>query len=523
MVEVEELRPHADHMSTIEDSDSVASIVARITLFNAGFEEHKQHFHHTQLHGTVGRDFDCIENTLDELKHKFTQLKTQLKALGSESRNGTLDVAKYRAKDDLASTRYHDPWALKLEEYKRYGRQLIMPEVGMPGQLRLKASSVLIVGAGGLGCPAAAYLAGAGVGKIGIMDGDIVEVSNLHRQVMHNSAWVGKSKAVSLGNALRLINPLPRYEIHPYHLVPENSAIAAGYSMILDCTDRPSSRYLISDMAVVHGIPLVSASALRTEGQIMVLNDPPVSSDSEKAGPCYRCIFPRPPPPESVQSCGEGGILGPVVGVMGVLQALEAVKVIMRPPDRPANPPSLIMFSAYGSQMFRTMRIRGKNPTCSACSSDTTITRQSLESGSQDYMAFCGALEASDVLAAKDRVSVMDFASMINRSGTPVNHTLVDVREKPQFELCNMLGSVHVPFSLLRRWKNAEEATTALSIDIESHEPIYVVCRLGNDSQATVNKLRELGIDRNGARKIMDIKGGWEAWRKDIDQSWPEY
>jgi adenylyltransferase/sulfurtransferase len=205
---------------------------------------------------------------------------------------------------------------------------------------------VLIVGAGGLGCPAAAYIAGAGVGTIGIVDGDVVETSNLHRQILHSTAKVGMKKVDSaisfltsyclpslfyFYNTYRLcrLNPNLRYIAHGEHLTPQNAReIVEKYDLVLDCTDHPTSRYLISDICVLLHKPLISASALRTDGQLIVLNSPPLPAGDASGGPCYRCVFPKPPPAESVVSCGDGGILGPVVGTMGVLQALEAVKLI---------------------------------------------------------------------------------------------------------------------------------------------------------------------------------------------------
>ncbi|EHK50419.1 hypothetical protein TRIATDRAFT_297199, partial [Trichoderma atroviride IMI 206040] len=202
---------------------------------------------------------------------------------------------------------------------------MIVPNFGLQGQLHVKHARVLVVGAGGLGCPAAAYLAGAGVGTLGLVDGDAVEVSNLHRQVAHSTGRVGMMKVDSAVAYLKGLNPTIIYNAHATHLTPLNAEeIVSQYDLVLDCTDHPTSRYLISDICVLLSKPLVSASAFQTSGQLIVLNNPPGK------GPCYRCVFPKPPPPESVVGCGEGGIIGPVVGTMGVLQALEAIKLIVR-------------------------------------------------------------------------------------------------------------------------------------------------------------------------------------------------
>ncbi|KAL7780416.1 hypothetical protein CFE70_010439 [Pyrenophora teres f. teres 0-1] len=387
------------------------------------------------------------------------------------------------ALQDFATSRGTPRWPLEKEEYKRYGRQLIMPEIGLEGQLRLKHARVLIVGVGGLGCPAAAYLAGAGVGTIGLVDGDTVEESNLHRQVLHSTARVGMTKVKS---AIVALNSTcgPRFPTNP------ETAISTfrDYDLVLDCTDTPASRYLISDTCVLLSKVLVSASALRIDGQLIVLNNPPLPPGDANGGPCYRCVFPKPPPPESVVSCGDGGILGPVVGVMGVLQALEAIKVLVKNPETTSpEPPSLLLFSAYSNPMFRSMRLRSRKAKCAACSSHSTISAKALENGSLDYVQFCGSVSAtSDPLSPEERISPQSYAQL--RSG--VNPFTGTVSSKDSHILV---------------------------------DPIFVVCRLGNDSQVTVKKMKQLGLDAGGKRYIGDIKGGLQAWRKNVDHDFPDY
>ncbi|CBX97728.1 hypothetical protein LEMA_P091370.1 [Plenodomus lingam JN3] len=444
-------------------------------------------------------------------------------------------------------------WPLERSEYKRYGRQLIMPEIGLQGKLR--NARVLIVGVGGLGCPAAAYLVGAGVGTIGLMDGDTVEESNLHRQILHSTARVGMSKVESAMVNLSSLNPNVKLIPHKSRLAPETAiATFQNYDLILDCTDTPASRYLISDTCVLLCKTLVSASALRIDGQLMVLNNPPLPPGDPKGGPCYRCIFPKPPPPESVLSCGEGGILGPVVGVMGVLQALEAIKVLTQ--KKPAagsdispDIPSLLIFSAYSTPMFRSIRLRSRKPKCAACSPHATITPQALDSGSLDYVQFCGSMNPVDALTPQERISAENYAKLRNGvnpfTGTVSskdNHILVDVREKVQFELCNIDGSVNVPFSKVAATPLTADLVSSPSLstpspgsgmDVDESEwvaqlrrtekPIFVVCRLGNDSQVTVRKMKDLGLDFGGRRFIGDIRGGLQAWRKSVDAEFPEY
>jgi adenylyltransferase/sulfurtransferase len=419
------------------------------------------------------------------------------------------------------------------------------------GQLRLKSASVLLVGAGGLGCPAAVYIAGAGVGKIGLVDGDTVEVSNLHRQIAHSTETVGMRKVdsairylkssvsvalhcIPMLNNMSRINPNPIYVAHPEHISPQNAQEIVGkYDIVLDCTDNPASRYLISDICVLLSKTLVSASALRTDGQLIVLNSPPLPSGNVAGGPCYRCIFPKPPPADSVLSCGEGGILGPVVGVMGVLQAVEAIKIITQgklvPPDPPVNetsPTSMLLFSALSTEPFRSVRLRARKPKCFACSKEATLDLKSLKSGSLDYALFCGLASGVNILLPEERIEARDYAQMVQKGG---KHLLLDVREKVQFDICHLEGSINVPFSSFQNTTRAEgdSETSARPIwlpeTLPPEAPIYLVCRLGNDSQVVTRQLKDRGIDLEGTRWIGDIKGGLKAWKAQVDEHWPEY
>ncbi|PSS27657.1 hypothetical protein M430DRAFT_93215 [Amorphotheca resinae ATCC 22711] len=423
-------------------------------------------------------------------------------------------------------------WPLLNEEYQRYGRQMIVPSIGIQaGQLRLKSSSVLIIGAGGLGCPAAAYIAGAGVGTIGIVDGDTVETSNLHRQILHSTSKVGMRKAESAISYLKSLNPNPTYIAHTEHISPQNAQeIVERYDLVLDCTDNPASRYLISDVCVLLSKPLVSASALRTDGQLIVLNSPPLPPGNEAGGPCYRCVFPKPPPAESVVSCGDGGILGPVVGVMGVLQAVEAIKIIVEGKLAPspeiqeglkATPTSMLLFSALSPQPFRSVRLRSRRPGCFACSKDSGLSLEGLQSGSLDYVLFCGLASSANVLTPEERIEAAEYAKIRERE-----HLLLDVREKVQFDICHLDGSINIPFSAFQGGAKAEndgKVPTWLPESLPKEAPIYVVCRLGNDSQVVTRKLKESGLDSGGKRWIGDIRGGLKAWKQQVDENWPEY
>lgn len=400
------------------------------------------------------------------------------------------------------------------------------------GQLRIKASRILIIGAGGLGCPAAAYIAGAGVGTLGIVDGDTVETSNLHRQVAHATSRVGMFKVDSAISYLRDLNPNVKYKAYKSHLTPQNAeSIVSDYDLVLDCTDHPTSRYLISDICVLLGKPLISASAFKTDGQLIVLNNPPAPQGSppEQGGPCYRCVFPRPPPPDSVVSCGEGGILGPVVGVMGVLQALEAIKLVAagavdKTMEKPATaaPPSLLLFAGTSNPPFRSVRMRGRRKDCFACSAESSLTLESLRSGSLDYVQFCGVTTPLSLLMPEERVTATEYSAAMNRGPKPV---LLDVREKEHFDICSIDGAINIPLAaFLKENKIAEEGVeqpTPAWLPADPESPVYVVCRVGNDSQLATRRLKEMGLDRHGARFIGDIRGGMKAWQQEVDPTLP--
>ena len=340
-----------------------------------------------------------------------------------------------------------------------------------------------------------------------------------------------------------------KYNAHNEQLTPQNALlIFSQYDLILDCTDHPTSRYLISDAAVLLNKPLVSASALKTDGQLTTLNNPPAPPADSEGGPCYRCIFPKPPPPESVVSCGEGGILGPVVGVMGVLQALEAIKVIVaqgyphgQSPDQkslstrspastsPTSPTaSLLIFSAFSPQPFRSVRLRGRRAGCPACSAEASITKESLTSGSLDYVQFCGIAQAVNILTPKERVTASAYAAE-RKQAQAVNSgrddLLVDVREKSQFELCSIPGSVNIPYSDISNWKSAEDAAT-FQEQLDGKRSVRFICRMGNDSQLAIRKIKELGIRAKNQKEdhlLAHVEEGLKAWKRDVDEDWPAY
>lgn len=312
------------------------------------------------------------------------------------------------------------------------------------------------------------------------------------------------------------------YQQHDALLSPSTAeTIVSQYDVVLDCTDNPATRYLVSDTCVLLGKPLVSASAFQTSGQLIVLNDPPGT------GPCYRCVFPRPPPPETVVGCGEGGILGPVVGTMGVLQALEAIKLIARggaPQTGTGSGPgteqrhTMLLFSATGdggSPSFRSARMRGKRADCFACSPQGGLTLQHLQQ-SMDYNQFCGVAGPVSILPPENRISAQDYKS-IRAAGS--DHILLDVREKEHFSLGSIPGAINAPMSRFNRSQGMPDGV--LPADARDGAPIYVVCRVGNDSQVVAQRLKDSGLDQRGERFIGDIRGGIKAWKDTVDPTMP--
>jgi adenylyltransferase/sulfurtransferase len=339
---------------------------------------------------------------------------------------------------------------------------------------------------------------------------------------------------------LTSLNPHPEYIAHRTHLTPsEAPSIFNDYDIILDCTDNPATRYLISDTAVLLRKTLVSASALRTEGQLMVLNNPPRAPGDKTGGPCYRCVFPKPPPADSVISCADGGIIGPVVGAMGVLQALEAIKVITAEGTDSTtrrDPPSLHIFSAYSSPLVRTIRLRSRRANCAVCSAEATVTLDTIKSGSMDYVFFCGSSNTPSLLGPEERISAREYNekhSIVPRSVQ--SHTVIDVRDEAQFGICSLENSINIPISSVlasgssgAHGNEGQQGTQMPSwvpseLASDSTNPIYVVCRLGNDSQIVVRKMKELGLDQHGKRFIGDIRGGLRSWKEQVDPEWPEY
>ena len=378
------------------------------------------------------------------------------------------------------------------EEVARYSRHLIMPEVGMEGQLKLKAARVLCVGAGGLGSPVALYLAAAGVGTIGIVDFDTVDFSNLQRQIIHGTPDVGRPKLESAKSRLNALNPEVHVVTHEMALSSQNAlGLFADYDMVVDGTDNFPTRYLVNDACVIQGKPNVYGSIFRFEGQNSVF--------ATTGGPCYRCLYPEPPPPGLVPSCAEGGVLGILPGVVGTLQATEAVKLILGVGDLLIG--RFLIFDAL-QMRFRELKLR-KDPDCPVCGDKPTVTQLI------DYEQFCGVVPsqpASGLEPITDgEVTVEELKSRIDRRDSFV---LLDVRESQEFDICRIPGSVLIPLGDLQ----------SRMPELQAGGDLIVHCKSGVRSGKAVKLLREAGYV--GAK---NLKGGILAWIDRIDQTLPRY
>jgi adenylyltransferase/sulfurtransferase len=374
---------------------------------------------------------------------------------------------------------------LSHDELIRYSRHLILPEIGLAGQERLKAARVLLVGAGGLGSPAALYLAAAGVGTLGLIDFDVVDRSNLQRQVVHGTAAVGTSKLASARARLADLNPHVRVETTEARLTAANALEhLRGWDVVLDGSDNFPTRYLVNDACVLLGLPTVYGAVLRFEGQVSVFD--------ARRGPCYRCLYREPPPPELVPSCAEGGVVGVVPGVIGSIQALEAIKLVTGIGTPLIG--RLLLFDGMRLQ-FREIALT-KDPECVVCGPHPTVTQLI------DYEAFCG-VGAPPV--ANGEISAADAAAAAGRDPSTV---LVDVREPFEWDIVHVDGAHHLPLRDL----------PARLRELDGHADVLVYCHHGTRSRQAVELLRAAGFS-----KVRSVRGGIDAWAVDVDPSLARY
>jgi molybdopterin/thiamine biosynthesis adenylyltransferase/rhodanese-related sulfurtransferase len=380
---------------------------------------------------------------------------------------------------------------LSVDEVKRYSRHLIIPEIGMAGQKRLKNAKVLCVGAGGLGSPSLLYLAAAGVGTLGIVEFDVVDESNLQRQIIHGQSDVGRSKAQSARDSIKEINPLVNVVLHEEALDNDNALqIFAQYDLIVDGTDNFATRYLVNDACVLLGKPYVWGSIYRFDGQASVF--------WAEYGPCYRCLYPEPPPPGMVPSCAEGGVLGVLCASIGSIQVNEAIKVITGVGEPLAG--RLMIYDAL-EMSYRTVRVR-KDPECAICGKNPTITELI------DYDAFCGAVSADAQEAAADStISATELKGMLDRDDKIF---LIDVREPNEYEIVSIPGATLIP-------KDQFLNGTALE-KLPQDKRIVLHCKSGARSAECLAVVKNAGF-----ADAVHVGGGVLAWVNQVDPSLPTY
>jgi len=383
------------------------------------------------------------------------------------------------------------PAALSNEEIQRYSRHLIMPEVGMEGQLKLKAAKVLLVGTGGLGAPLGMYLAAAGIGRIGLVDFDVVDYSNLQRQIIHGTKDVGRKKLDSAADTMLDINPHIRIDRHEVALTSENALdILKDYDIVVDGTDNFPTRYLVNDACVLLKKPNVYGSIFRFEGQSTVF--------AYEGGPCYRCLYPEPPPPGLVPSCAEGGVLGILPGLIGVVQATETVKLILGTGEPLVG--RLLLYDALAMR-FRELRLR-RNPECPVCGDHPTVTKLI------DYQQFCGIPHADakiEPVANLGEIEPTEVKQKIDRGDAFV---LIDVRELHEYQICRIPTSKLIPLGELPKRLN----------ELDKDAEIVAHCKSGIRSAKAVDLLKQSGF-----RNVRNLKGGILAWSDKVDPSVPKY
>ncbi|KAK3011490.1 hypothetical protein RJ639_012495 [Escallonia herrerae] len=424
----------------------------------------------------IVREIESLKSSKTEIDRRISELEAQLRQIrqnDAASSNGSCAPIPKRN-----SSFGH---GLPPDMIYRFSRHLLLPSFGVEGQANLLKSSILVVGAGGLGSPALLYLAACGLGRLGIVDHDVVELNNLHRQIVEHK------EALRTSNALEIMSK---------------------YDVIIDATDNVPSRYMISDCCVVLGKPLVSGAALGLEGQLTIYN--------YNGGPCYRCLFPTPPPTTACQRCSDSGVLGVVPGIIGCLQALEAIKVASLVGEPLSG--RMLLFDALSAQ-FRVVKIRGRSLQCEACGENAKLTRQHFQGF--DYETFTQSPLSTaplklNLLPKECRISSQEYNErFINGEA----HVLLDVRPSHHFKIVSLPKAMSIPLSSLEnRLSEISMALKKEGIDAGSGDGLYVICRRGNDSQRAVQLLHKMGFS-----SAKDITGGLESWTQDVDPNFPSY
>jgi molybdopterin/thiamine biosynthesis adenylyltransferase/rhodanese-related sulfurtransferase/molybdopterin converting factor small subunit len=475
------LRPFTDKLDAVEiDGATVGELLQNLTTKYSGLKQH--------LYAADGklRSFVNIYVNDDDIRY-LQKEQTPLKA------SDTVSIIPSVAGGAPSGTAERALPELSGDEIKRYSRHLIMPEVGLEGQRKLKAGKVLCIGAGGLGSPAAMYLAAAGVGTIGIVDFDVVDFSNLQRQIIHGTPDVGRAKLASAKDRLNALNPNVHVETYDEALSSENAMrLFEPYDVILDGTDNFPTRYLVNDACVLTGKPNAYGSIFRFEGQASVF--------ATKDGPCYRCLYPEPPPPGLVPSCAEGGVFGVLPGIIGVIQATETIKLMLG-----AGEPLIGRFLIYDAlrMRFRELKLR-KDVDCPVCGTNPTVTKLI------DYEQFCGVAPHQLAAAAPpvtnaDALTSRELKSELDRGDAVV---IVDVREPQEFQINRVPGSILIPLGdLPKRY-----------VELDPNANIVTQCKSGVRSAKAQDFLRSKGFTR-----VRNLTGGVLGWIDQVDPTQPKY
>jgi molybdopterin/thiamine biosynthesis adenylyltransferase/rhodanese-related sulfurtransferase/molybdopterin converting factor small subunit len=487
------LRPYTDKQEAVEVAGgTVGELLRQLTTKHEGLKKH--------LYTDDGKLRSFVNVYVNDEDIRYLQ-KEQTPVKDGDTLSIIPSVAGGASASavgaDLKVGPYKDDGpTLDAEEFKRYSRHLILPEIGLDGQKKLKAASVLCIGAGGLGSPVAMYLAAAGIGRIGIVDFDVVDHSNLQRQIIHGTPDIGRSKLQSAKDRIQSLNPHVSVDTYETSLTSQNALeLFEPYDVIIDGTDNFPTRYLVNDACVLTGKPNAYGSIFRFEGQASVFGT--------KDGPCYRCLYPEPPPPGLVPSCAEGGVLGVLPGIIGVIQATEALKLIVG-----IGEPLIGRFLIYDAlkMRFRELKLR-KDPDCPVCGTHPTVTQLI------DYEQFCGIRpEPQHAAATTTGGAVSDWeitpVELKKRLDVGDDLVIVDVREPNEYQINRIPGSVLIPLGELpRRYQ-----------ELDPDREIVLQCKMGGRSAKAQDFLRTVGFNRT-----KNLRGGVLAWIDQVDPSQPKY
>jgi sulfur-carrier protein adenylyltransferase/sulfurtransferase len=473
------LRQFADGKSEVEvEAASAGEALDKLTAEHAGL---RRHLYNEQ---NALRNFVNVYVGDEDIRHlegEATAVRDGETIMIVPSIAGGSSTGEAKAESGLPE--------LTTDEYARYSRHLILPEVGLEGQRKLKAARVLMIGTGGLGSPLGLYLAAAGVGTLGIVDFDVVDESNLQRQIIHGTADIGRSKIASATDRLRDINPNTNIEAFETRLTSENALeLFRDFDVIVDGTDNYPTRYLVNDASVLTGKPNVYGSIFRFEGQATVF--------WAERGACYRCLYPEPPPPGLVPSCAEGGVLGVLPGIVGTIQANEVIKVILGADGTLLN--RLLLFDAW-KMTFRQLKLR-KDPKCPVCGDNPTIKELI------DYEEFCGLRAPVEEKPQVDEITALELGKLLE---TDPSVQLVDVREPFEFEIAHIPRGRLIPLG----------EVVARSNEIDPGRTTVVHCKGGVRSAKAIENLRNAGF----TGRLFNLKGGIRAWSDEVDPSVPKY